>query len=210
MTGSQRGQRSEQVVAPLSDLGIERYVTEMTMALSNAERQRRHRERQRAKLAEADALRNAPKASAKPRGHASLLREIEALKRKLAKAEETIAEKEGQRKAQEGVAAAMSRAVNDQSNRAMFAEADKERLADELESLRNEDVRDSVAAWLGFVDPDDAERSDFLRRIRDSISDRYVPKDWYEDAALQLCIARGDPIPDGLRRKAEALGIVVT
>lgn len=65
-------------------------------------------------------------------------KEIETLKRQLAKAEETIAEKEAQRRAQEGLAASMSRAAHDQSNRAMFAEADKERLADELAALQEE------------------------------------------------------------------------
>ncbi|MCO5156125.1 MAG: hypothetical protein M9945_05115 [Aquamicrobium sp.] len=114
----------------------------------NRERVAAHRERKRA----APALRNAEnnvselpppiRAGQEEDLRAIIARqakEIEALKRQLAKAEETIAEKEAQRRAQEGLAASMSRAAHDQSNRAMFAEADKERLADELAALRNAD-----------------------------------------------------------------------
>lgn len=68
-------------------------------------------------------------------------KEIEALKRKLAKAEETIAEKESQRLAQENRASIAAKQAGDAANRAMFAEADKERLAHELEDMREEITR---------------------------------------------------------------------
>jgi len=72
------------------------------------------------------------------KGEKVTAKEIEALKRQLAKAEETIADKEAQRRAQEGIATSMSRAANDQSNRAMFAEAEKERLAEQVAALQEE------------------------------------------------------------------------
>lgn len=65
-------------------------------------------------------------------------KEIEALKRKLSKAEETIAEKEAQRRTQESMALIADKQARDAANRAMFAEADKERLANELEDMREE------------------------------------------------------------------------
>lgn len=65
-------------------------------------------------------------------------KEIEALKRKLEKAEEKISEKEAQRAAQESRANIAARQVSDATNRAMFAEADKERLAEELQRMRDE------------------------------------------------------------------------
>ena len=65
-------------------------------------------------------------------------KESEALKRKLTSAEEKIAEKEEQRRAQESLAKIAERQVSDATNRAMFAEADKERLAEELEAAQIE------------------------------------------------------------------------
>lgn len=102
------------------------------MALSNAERQARHRDRIKAKLA---AAAEAPLHNDSRTGE--LIKEIDALKRRLAKAEELIAEKEAQRKAQESMAKIADRQVSEAVNRAMFAEADKERLAEEVEQLRN-------------------------------------------------------------------------
>lgn len=102
------------------------------MALSNAERQARHRERMKAKLAAVaeTPLRNDGRTE-------KLAKEIESLKRRLEKAEGKIAEKEAQRAAQESRANLAARQVSDATNRAMFAEADKERLAEEVERLRN-------------------------------------------------------------------------
>lgn len=71
-------------------------------------------------------------------GVARLRAEIEALKRKLSKAQETIAEKESQRRAQENRASIAAKQAGDAANRAMFAEADKERLGHELEDMREE------------------------------------------------------------------------
>jgi len=100
------------------------------MALSNAERQRRHRERLKEKLAAAEQpVHDGEKVTAS---------EIEAMKRKLREAEDKIAEKEGQRAAQETRANIAARQVDDATNRAMFAEADKERLAEQLAALQEE------------------------------------------------------------------------
>ncbi|MDH2091084.1 DUF3102 domain-containing protein [Rhizobium pusense] len=65
-------------------------------------------------------------------------REIDALKRRLLAAEGKIAEKEAQRVAQENRANIAAKQVSDATNRAMFAEADKDRLAAELEDMREE------------------------------------------------------------------------
>lgn len=96
------------------------------MALSNAERQARHRERVRQKLAAAAdmPLRNDGGDVAK-------------LRKQVARLKEQLAEKEAQRAAQESLARVAWKKVDDATNRAMFAEADKERLAEELEALRN-------------------------------------------------------------------------
>lgn len=117
------------------------------MREKNRDRVAAHRDRKKAE----PALRNAelPEqdvvsgAVAKPDGDADLraiidrqAREIEALKRKLAKAEETIQIKEGQRHAQEALANAADRQAKDAAARAMYAEADKERLAEELEQVK--------------------------------------------------------------------------
>lgn len=65
-------------------------------------------------------------------------RDIEAMRRKLTKAEEAIAEKESQRRAQEARAAIADKQAREAASRAMFAEADKQRLADEVEELHEE------------------------------------------------------------------------
>jgi hypothetical protein len=105
----------------------------MTMALSNAERQARHRERVKAKLAaQAEPLRNGGG-------------EVERLRKQVARLKEQLAEKEAQRAAQESMARVAWKKVDEATNRAMFAEADKERLAEELEALRNASVPKS---WL--------------------------------------------------------------
>lgn len=119
----------------------------------NRERVAAYRERKRAGV---PALRNAESKGGElppPIGavqeedlHAIIARqakEIETLKRQRAKAEETIAEKEAQRRAQESRANIAARQVDDAANRAMFAEADKERLADELAALRDADEHQS-------------------------------------------------------------------
>jgi hypothetical protein len=69
--------------------------------------------------------------------------DIEKLKKQLAGAKEKIEEKEGQRKAQEGRANIAAKQVDDATNRAMFAEADKERLQAEVDRLieENESLR---------------------------------------------------------------------
>lgn len=72
------------------------------------------------------------------KGEKVTTKEIEALKRKLKKAEELATEKEAQRRAQESAANIADKQARDAANRAMFAEADKERLAEEAASLREE------------------------------------------------------------------------
>lgn len=64
--------------------------------------------------------------------------EIEKLKRQLAKAKEDAEEKEGQRAAQEHRANIAVKQVDSATNRAMYAEADKERLASEIAALQDE------------------------------------------------------------------------
>jgi hypothetical protein len=66
-------------------------------------------------------------------------KEIEALKKKLARTEELAADKESQRAAQENRAAIAAKQAGDAANRAMFAEAAKERLAEQL-VLANEEI----------------------------------------------------------------------
>lgn len=104
------------------------------MALSNAERQARHRERVKQKLAAAThvPLRNGDGDVAK-------------LRKQVARLKEQLAEKEAQRAAQEASARWAWKEADKATNRAMFAEADKERLAAELEALRNGTVPKS---WL--------------------------------------------------------------
>lgn|GEM_PF-3270262 len=136
---------------------------------------------------------------------ARLKAEIETLKKKLAKAEETIAEKEAQRRTQESMALIADKQARDAANRAMFAEADKERLANELAALRNDAPTEAVLAWLRKVDPDDEDREKFLRDITHLISDWFVPIHWYHDCAAELHLARGTPMPEGLAKKRGAL-----
>lgn len=72
------------------------------------------------------------------KGEKVTAREVEALKAKVKKSEETLAEKEAQRAAQEARAAIAAKQARDAENRAMFAEADKERLTEELATLKEE------------------------------------------------------------------------
>lgn len=166
------------------------------MALSNAERQARHRFRQRARLAEA--LRNAaPLAAPK-----STAKEIEALRKRLAAAEDKIAEKEAQRAAQESRANIAARQVDAATNRAMYAEADKARLAAELEALRNAPTTDAVEEILRLLQElGEEERAELWRRARPYLAEGYVPKHWFEDAALELHLARGTSLPAALAAK---------
>ena len=96
------------------------------MALSNAERQARHRERVKQKLAAASAepLRNEDG-------------DVVKLRKQVARLKEQLAEKEAQRAAQEASARWAWKEADKATNRAMFAEADRERLAEEVEELRN-------------------------------------------------------------------------
>lgn len=64
--------------------------------------------------------------------------EVERLKKQLAKAKQEAEEKEEQRQAQEHRANIAVRQVDSATNRAMYAEADKQRLADEIAALQDE------------------------------------------------------------------------
>lgn len=64
--------------------------------------------------------------------------EVERLKKQLAKAKQEAEEKEEQRQAQEHRANIAVRQVDSATNRAMYAEADKQRLADEISALQDE------------------------------------------------------------------------
>lgn len=59
-----------------------------------------------------------------------------------------------------------------------------------------------MSAWEAA---DDEDRQAFLRTIRHSISDWYVPKSWLEDCAYELHLARGTPIPEALALKKQHL-----
>lgn len=72
------------------------------------------------------------------KGEKITAREVEALKAKVKKSEETLAEKEAQRAAQEARAAIAAKQARDAETRAMFAEADKERLQEELALIKDE------------------------------------------------------------------------
>lgn len=72
------------------------------------------------------------------KGEKVTAKEIEALKAKLKRAEGVLADKEAQRAAQESRAAIAAKQARDAENRAMFAEADKERLTEELATLKEE------------------------------------------------------------------------
>lgn len=65
-------------------------------------------------------------------------KEIEALKRRAEKAEQLAETKESQRAAQESLANISAKQARTAETRAMFAEADKTRLAEELEQARDE------------------------------------------------------------------------
>lgn len=64
--------------------------------------------------------------------------EIEKLKKQLAATKEKLEEKEGQRQSQESRAEIAVRQVRDATSRALFAEADKERLANDIAALQDE------------------------------------------------------------------------
>lgn len=64
--------------------------------------------------------------------------EVERLKKQLAKVKQEVEEKEEQRQAQEHRANIAVKQVDSATNRAMYAEADKQRLADEISALQDE------------------------------------------------------------------------
>lgn len=65
-------------------------------------------------------------------------KEIDALKKRLAKTEELAAEKESQRLAQESRANIAAKQASDAANRAMFAEASRERLEERIADMEEE------------------------------------------------------------------------
>lgn len=108
-------------------------------------------------------------------GEKITVKEIDAMKRRLEKAEEKIAEKEAQRAAQESRANIAARQVSDATNRAMFAEADKERLAEELEAaqVEIEKLRESDTIHVMPVDTFRADKA--LEVIASGIVNRVNP-----------------------------------
>lgn len=100
------------------------------MALSNAERQRRHRERLKEKLAAADR----PSLVADE----SAAKQIAELKAKYERLQDKVKEQASVIKARDDMVAIAERQSQEAHTRAMFAEADKERLADQLAAMQEE------------------------------------------------------------------------
>ena len=104
------------------------------MAMTNAERQSRYRDRMTEKLASARFV-----LEAAAEGDPAL--QIVKLKQDLAAEKEKVKKKEEQRAGQESIANLAERQMESATNRAMFAEADKERLQAEIDRLTEENER---------------------------------------------------------------------
>ncbi len=108
-------------------------------------------------------------------------KDIETLRRKLAKAEELVLKKESQRSAQETLAAIADRQAREAATRAMFAEADKERLATEVHDLHEEIDRLKEDGTIHVLAPPDP-----ISAFNDAFVAAAVAETPWTDADAQL------------------------
>jgi len=147
----------------------------------NRERVAAHRERKKSELA----LRNAEqKASAPIEKPSEDVSEVDRLKATIAKLRKQLAGKEAQRAASESLERIAWKKVDEATNRAMFAEADKERLTEELEAARAEIAR-LMADIDAMTRPPDAGAAatfaDFKRQWeRMERAGQFAALDWME------------------------------